>query len=141
MAYGAHNVLITNPRDIPDFLKTMKKFKPTVMPGVNTLFNALLNRPEFADMDLSHLKISVAGATALQDAVAQKWLATTKSPWLKAMASPKHPRLFAAIPLMAQIAEALLVFLFLRPISNLSMMQVKRSPWVKMVNSAYAAPK
>jgi len=80
MAYGAENVLITNPRDIPDFVKTIRKYKPTVLPGVNTLFNALLNNAEFAKLDLSHLKISVAGATALQDIVAQKWLQTTKSP-------------------------------------------------------------
>lgn len=80
MSYGAHNILITNPRDIPDFIKTMKKHKPTVMSGVNTLFNALMNNPEFASVDFSNFKISVAGATALQDAVAKKWLEITKTP-------------------------------------------------------------
>lgn len=80
MAYGAHNILITNPRDIPDFIKTLNKYKPTVMSGVNTLFNALLNHPDFHKIDFSSLKVSVAGATALQEAVSKKWLEMTKSP-------------------------------------------------------------
>lgn len=80
MAYGAHNILITNPRDIPDFVKTIKKYKPTLMSGVNTLFNALLHNADFTKLDLSSMKISVAGATALQEAVANKWLEITKSP-------------------------------------------------------------
>lgn len=80
MAFGAENILITNPRDIPDFIKTIKKHRPTIMSGVNTLFNALMNRPEFASLDLSHLKISVAGAMALQEVVATRWLELTKSP-------------------------------------------------------------
>lgn len=80
MAYGAHNILITNPRDIPDFIKTMQKYKPTVMSGVNTLFNALMNHKDFKDLDVSHLKISVAGAMALQEVVAKRWLELTKSP-------------------------------------------------------------
>jgi long-chain acyl-CoA synthetase len=80
MAYGAHNILITNPRDIPDFIKTMKKYKPTVMSGVNTLFNALMNNADFASVDFSSLKVSVAGATALQETVSKKWLEMTKSP-------------------------------------------------------------
>lgn len=80
MAYGAHNILITNPRDFPDFIKTMRKYKPTVMSGVNTLFNALINNPEFAKLDFSNMKISVAGATALQEAVSKRWLEITKTP-------------------------------------------------------------
>jgi long-chain acyl-CoA synthetase len=80
MAYGAQNILITNPRDIPDFIKTIKKYRPTIMTGVNTLFNALMNRKEFAALDLSHLKLSVAGAMALQEVVARRWLEMTKSP-------------------------------------------------------------
>jgi long-chain acyl-CoA synthetase len=80
MAYGAQNILITNPRDIPDFLKTMQKYKPTVMSGVNTLFNALMNHKDFLTLDLSHLKVSVAGAMALQEAVSKKWMKLTNSP-------------------------------------------------------------
>jgi long-chain acyl-CoA synthetase len=80
MTYGAHNILITNPRDIPDFVKTMKKYRPTVMSGVNTLFNALMNNADFAKLDFSSLKVSVAGATALQEVVSKRWLEITKSP-------------------------------------------------------------
>lgn len=80
MAFGAQNILVTNPRDIPEFIKIMKKYKPTVMSGVNTLFNALMNHKDFLSMDLSNLKISVAGAMALQEAVAKKWMKLTNSP-------------------------------------------------------------
>jgi long-chain acyl-CoA synthetase len=80
MAYGAHNILITNPRDIPDFIKTMQKYKPTVMSGVNTLFNALMNHKDFLTLDFSHLKVSVAGAMALQEVVSKKWIKLTNSP-------------------------------------------------------------
>jgi long-chain acyl-CoA synthetase len=77
MCYGGHNILITNPRDIPDFIKTLKKYPFTVMSGVNTLYNALLNNKDFADVDFSHTKLSVAGAMALQDAVAKRWYEVT----------------------------------------------------------------
>lgn len=77
MCYGAHNVLITNPRDIPDFIKTLKKYPFTVMTGVNTLFNALVNNKNIKEVDFSHAKLSVAGAMALQDSVAQKWFEMT----------------------------------------------------------------
>lgn len=77
MKYGAQNVLITNPRDIPDFIKTMKKYKFTAMTGVNTLYNALVNHPDFKTVDFSHLKISVAGAMALQTSVQEKWKQAT----------------------------------------------------------------
>lgn len=79
MCYGAHNILITNPRDIPDFIKTLKKYPFTVLSGVNTLFNALLNNSEFKTVDFSKLKLSVAGAMALQDPVAEKWQQVTKT--------------------------------------------------------------
>jgi long-chain acyl-CoA synthetase len=77
--YGAENILITNPRDIPGFIKELKKCPFTVMAGVNTLFNALLNNPQFATVDFSKVKISVGGAMTLQKAVAEKWKQITKS--------------------------------------------------------------
>lgn len=77
MCYGGHNILITNPRDIPDFIKTLKKYPFTVMSGVNTLYNALLNHKDFASVDFSHTKLSVAGAMALQDVVAKRWYEVT----------------------------------------------------------------
>jgi long-chain acyl-CoA synthetase len=76
---GAETVLITNPKDIPGFIKTLKKSPFTVMTGVNTLFNALMNNPEFAQLSLSQIKISVAGGMALQTAVADRWTKMTKS--------------------------------------------------------------
>lgn len=77
MRYGAQNILIANPRDIPDFIKTMKKYKFTVITGVNTLFNALANNPLIKDVDFSHTKICVAGAMALQKAVKDNWFKAT----------------------------------------------------------------
>lgn len=74
---GALNVLITNPRDMPAFIKTLKKFPFTVMTGVNTLFNGLLNQEDFKDVDFSHFKIAVGGGMAVQDVVATRWKETT----------------------------------------------------------------
>jgi len=77
MRYGTQNVLITNPRDFNDFIKTMKKYKFTILTGVNTLFNALANHPKIKEVDFSHTKICIAGAMALQKAVKDKWLTAT----------------------------------------------------------------
>ncbi len=81
---GAHNILITNPRDIPNFIKTLKKTPFTVITGVNTLFNALLNHPEFKDIDFSTLKIALGGGMAVQSATAQKWKDQTGKPIVEA---------------------------------------------------------
>ncbi|MCL4103781.1 UNVERIFIED_CONTAM: hypothetical protein GTU68_029098 [Idotea baltica] len=70
---GGKNILITNPRDIPGFIKELKKHKFTVITGVNTLFNALLNNTEFKGVDFSNLKLSLGGGMAVQDVVARKW--------------------------------------------------------------------
>ena len=83
MKLGAVNILITNPRDIPGFVKELKKSRFTVMSGVNTLFNALMNHPEFTSIDFSTLKISVAGAMALQSTVAKRWRELTKTPLIE----------------------------------------------------------
>jgi len=76
---GVKNVLITNPRDIPAFCKELKKHKFTIITGVNTLFNGLLHNPEFSKIDFSALKGAVAGAMAVQDAVAKRWKEVTGS--------------------------------------------------------------
>ncbi|MBI5844500.1 MAG: long-chain-fatty-acid--CoA ligase [Deltaproteobacteria bacterium] len=70
---GALNVLITNPRDIPNFVKELKKWKFTSMTGVNTLFNALINNEDFKNLDFSHLKVALGGGMAVQEPVARKW--------------------------------------------------------------------
>lgn len=70
---GANNVLITNPRDIPAFIKELKHTKFSVLIGVNTLFNALLNAPGIEEVDTSHVKMVVGGGMAVQRAVAKRW--------------------------------------------------------------------
>ena len=77
MTLGAENVLIPNPRDIPGFVKEMAKHKFTVMTGVNTLFNALVNNPEFAKLDFSTFRVTLGGGMAVQEAVAVKWKKVT----------------------------------------------------------------
>ncbi|MET6760146.1 long-chain-fatty-acid--CoA ligase FadD [Pseudoalteromonas sp. NCIMB_1079] len=79
MKYGGLNVLITNPRDMPGFIKELSKAKFTAITGVNTLFNGLLNTPGFAELDFSHLKMSLGGGMAVQRPVAEKWQTVTKS--------------------------------------------------------------
>ena len=74
---GVKNVLITNPRDIPGFVKELSKHKFTIVTGVNTLFNGLLNNEDFKNLDFSHLKGAVGGGMAVQDAVAKKWSEVT----------------------------------------------------------------
>jgi long-chain acyl-CoA synthetase len=74
--WGANNVLITNPRDIPGFIKELKRVRFTAMTGVNTLFNALLNSPAILEVDASALKIAVAGGMAVHRSVAQRWQET-----------------------------------------------------------------
>ena len=73
MSVGGQNVLITNPRDIPAFVKELSKLKFTIITGVNTLYNALVHDPDFAKLDFSHLKWAGAGGMALQAAVAKRW--------------------------------------------------------------------
>jgi long-chain acyl-CoA synthetase len=74
---GGCNVLITNPRDIHGFVKELAKHKFTVITGVNTLFNALLHNHHFAKLDFSHLKATVGGGMAVQQAVAERWQQVT----------------------------------------------------------------
>ncbi len=74
---GATNVLITNPRDIPGFVKELARRPFTVITGVNTLFNSLLTNPDFARLDFAPLRLTVGGAMAVQKAVAEKWKQVT----------------------------------------------------------------
>jgi long-chain acyl-CoA synthetase len=79
MKYGGHNILITNPRDMPGFVKELTKYPFTAITGVNTLFNGLLNTPGFAELDFSHLKMSLGGGMAVQRPVAERWQKVTRS--------------------------------------------------------------
>jgi len=73
MRAGAMNILIPNPRDIPGFIKELAKYKVNMLPAVNTLYNALVNHPDFAKLDFSQLKTANGGGMAVQQAVNDKW--------------------------------------------------------------------
>ena len=74
---GGCNILITNPRDIPGFVKELGKHRYNMITGVNTLFNALLNNPDFAKLDFAALKVTGGGGMAVQKAVADRWQQVT----------------------------------------------------------------
>ncbi|MGJ8663802.1 MAG: AMP-binding protein [Marinicella sp.] len=75
--YGAKNILITNPRDMPGFVKELSQHKFTVLTGVNTLFNGLLNTPGFAELDFSQFRLSLGGGMAVQKGTATQWKKVT----------------------------------------------------------------
>lgn len=77
MIDGGESILITNPRDMPGFVKELAKHKFSYFTGVNTLFAGLLNTPGFADLDFSHLKLTLGGGMAVQEAISNKWKAVT----------------------------------------------------------------
>lgn len=77
MRLGAKNILITNPRDMPGFVKELKREPFTAITGVNTLFNGLLNTPGFSDIDFSPLRLTLGGGMAVQRSVAERWKKTT----------------------------------------------------------------
>lgn len=81
---GALNVLITNPRDLGSFIADLKRYPVTAMTGVNTLFNALLNHPDFASIDFSTWKLTLGGGMAVQKAVADRWQEVTGLPLIEA---------------------------------------------------------
>jgi long-chain acyl-CoA synthetase len=70
---GNTALLIPNPRDIPGFVKTLQTYKVTMFPGLNTLFNALNNNPDFAKIDFSKLRVTLGGGMATNRAVAERW--------------------------------------------------------------------
>lgn len=84
MRAGAQNVLIPNPRDIPGFVKELQKWDYTAFTGINTLFNALANNPEFCKSDFSKLRLVLGGGMAVQRAVADRWLKVTGVPIIQA---------------------------------------------------------
>jgi long-chain acyl-CoA synthetase len=84
MKYGALNYLITNPRDMKNFVKELKGVRFTAITGVNTLFNGLLNTPGFRNVDFSNLKLALGGGMAVQRAVAEEWINVTGAPLLEA---------------------------------------------------------
>ena len=84
MKFGGLNHLITNPRDMPGFVKSLKGIRFTAITGVNTLFNGLLNTPGFDQLDFSRLHLTLGGGMAVQRAVAERWQKTTGCPLIEA---------------------------------------------------------
>ena len=82
--FGAHNILIVNPRDFPAFVQELRKQTFSYISGVNTLFNALLNTPGFESVDFSELRITLGGGMAVQRAVAERWKKATGNPLTQA---------------------------------------------------------
>lgn len=81
---GAKVVLITNPRDVPAFVRTLAEHKFSVLPGVNTLFTALMNHEDFAKLDFSSLRYGLGGGMAVQRATAEEWQRVTGTPLIEA---------------------------------------------------------
>lgn len=98
-SYGALNVLIVNPRDIPAVVKEIRKTRPSMMTGVNTLFNALLNNNDFQQLDFSNLKFVVGGAMAIQKAVSDRWKALTSRPLIEGYGMTETSPLISVNPL------------------------------------------
>ena len=84
MSLGGVNLLVTDPRDMRGFVKELSKIPFTVLPGVNTLFNGLLNTPGFAELDFSTLKGALGGGMAVQRAVAEQWKEVTGTTLIEA---------------------------------------------------------
>jgi long-chain acyl-CoA synthetase len=80
MHRGAASILITDPRDIKGFIATLRKYPFHVLPAINTLYNALLNHPDFTRLDFSSLMLCNGGGMAVQRAVAERWFAATGVP-------------------------------------------------------------
>ncbi|MGF1699060.1 long-chain-fatty-acid--CoA ligase FadD [Photobacterium makurazakiensis] len=95
---GGRNLLITNPRDIPTFVKELQRYPFTAITGVNTLFNALVNNEDFHEIDFSNLRLSVGGGMAVQRAVAEKWKETTNNYLLEGYGLTECSPLVAAYP-------------------------------------------
>jgi len=99
---GSLNVLIANPRDIPAFAKELAKYRFNVIPGVNTLFNALAENPEFQKLDFSSMRISNGGGMAVQKAVADKWIRITGVPIVEGYGLSETSPVATSNPVMAR---------------------------------------
>jgi long-chain acyl-CoA synthetase len=107
MVVGGENVLITNPRDIPGFVKELAKHKYTLITGVNTLFNALLNHPDFAKLDFGSVKAAVGGGMAVQKATAERWKQVTGTPLVEGYGLTETAPSATANPLNAEYSGSI----------------------------------
>jgi len=99
---GTLNVLIANPRDIPAFVKELAKYKFHVIPGVNTLYNALAENSEFRQLDFSSLRIANGGGMAVQKAVSEKWLKVTGIPIIEGYGLSETSPVATCNPIMSR---------------------------------------
>ncbi len=100
---GGMNLLIPNPRDIPGFVKELRNYKVSFFPAVNTLYNGLLNNPDFATLDFSRLEISCGGGMAVQRTVAERWQKVTGCAILEGYGlSETSPLASANIPFLSE---------------------------------------
>jgi long-chain acyl-CoA synthetase len=97
--FGALSVLVPNPRDIPGLVEVIDKTKPSLMSGVNTLFNALLNNKQFNALDLSYLKFAIGGAMAIQGPVAERWKKLTNNDLIEGYGMTETAPIISANPL------------------------------------------
>lgn len=107
--WGANNVLITNPRDIPSFIKELRKTRFTVITGVNTLLNMLLRAPDFKkvqEVNAGALKVAVAGGASVQRAVAECWLQIMAVPLIEGYGLREAAPLCALIHWMPENSAA-----------------------------------
>jgi long-chain acyl-CoA synthetase len=102
MFRGGENVLITNPRDFPGFVKELSHHKFAFFAGVNTLFNGLLNTPGFADLDFSPLRLAVGGGMAVQEAVAKKWKEVTGTTIIQGYGLTETSPIAIVVPLRSE---------------------------------------
>jgi acyl-CoA synthetase (AMP-forming)/AMP-acid ligase II len=135
---GALNILIPNPRDIGGFIKELAKYKFNMLPAVNTLYNALLNHPDFAKLDFSGLKICNGGGMAVQQAVNDRWLKVTGVPSSKATACPRLRRWPPATVPTARRLPAPSACRCRRPILPSSMTTARKCRWASRAKSRSA---
>src|SRR5262245_42026758 len=107
MVVGGENVLITNPRDIPGFVKELGKHKYTMITGVNTLFNALLNNPDFGKLDFTSVKAAIGGGMAVQKAVAERWKQVTGTTLIEGYGLTETAPSATANPLNAEFSGSI----------------------------------
>lgn len=105
LSYGAHTVLVTNARDLGSIVKEFKRNKISLMTGLNTLFNALLNNADFKTVDFSTLKITVGGGMAIQKIVADRWKDVTGCPLTEGYGMTESSPLISVNPLDASGRE------------------------------------
>jgi long-chain acyl-CoA synthetase len=99
MHFCGENILVTDPRDMPTFVKILKRTRWTAITGVNTLYNALLNKPEFEKLDFSNLRFALGGGMAVQRAVAERWKKLTGIPLIEGYGLTETSPVVSANPL------------------------------------------